>query len=359
MSEIFNIELLPGREGDCLWIEYGDPVSPSRIIIDGGRQIAYDELSKRFSNLPENQRTFELLICTHVDADHIEGLLKLVEDSDLDISFNDVWFNGYKHLKEAQGFESFGAKQGERLSEGIVKWNWNWNSAFHGKGVLVPDNLELPILTLPGGLSITLLSPTREKLAALEPTWRREVEAAGMVPGITESVVTPSSFEKFGGLSIAKVKALAAKAEKKDTSRANGSSIAFIATYNGKSILMAGDAHADVLLDSLKTLSEREKIKLDAFKLSHHGSRGTISNDLLSLLDCSTFLVSTDGSRHNHPDSEAIAKVLVSSLQHKQLVGNYRSDEMLQWDSDVLKDHFKYELVVPANQDNGIIKVEL
>ncbi len=33
---IFTLELLPARFGDAIWVEYGDPRSPHRMLIDGG-----------------------------------------------------------------------------------------------------------------------------------------------------------------------------------------------------------------------------------------------------------------------------------------------------------------------------------
>jgi glyoxylase-like metal-dependent hydrolase (beta-lactamase superfamily II) len=76
----FRIDMQPAREGDCLWVEYGDPARPRRILIDGGRRSAYTELKKRFADLPRGQREFELLILSHMDADHIEGLLELATE---------------------------------------------------------------------------------------------------------------------------------------------------------------------------------------------------------------------------------------------------------------------------------------
>ena len=114
---VFRIDMLPAREGDCLWIEYGDANRPRRMLIDGGRQLAYDTLKQRFAALPANQRQFELLILTHVDADHIEGLLKLVKDPDLPVNFKDVWFNGYRHL--SRNLEELGALQGLFFADGL------------------------------------------------------------------------------------------------------------------------------------------------------------------------------------------------------------------------------------------------
>ena len=234
MSAHFSIDMLPAREGDCLWIEYGDGGRTHRILVDGGRSSAYDTVSQRIAALPPDERAFELLVCTHVDADHIEGLLKLVEDPALDATFRDVWFNGFVHLKRPTGAEMFGAKQGERLSDGIVERRWSWNKAFGHGSVVVPDEGGLPVLALDGGMSITLLSPTWDKLERLRPTWKRECEKAGIVPGVAPVTEPPDGIERFGALNADTVLELAAAAFRKDTSRANGSSIAFLASFGGK-----------------------------------------------------------------------------------------------------------------------------
>ena len=142
---IFRIDMLPAREGDCLWIEYGDPDHLNRMLVDGGRKIVWRTLKERFAALPANQRKFELLISSHVDADHIEGLLELVREPHLPVSFNDVWFNGHRHLERV---ESLGAKQGEDFTQEIKNKHWDWNSAFDGKSVVVPESGELPVKIL-------------------------------------------------------------------------------------------------------------------------------------------------------------------------------------------------------------------
>ena len=75
---MFTIEMLPADYGDCLWIEYGDPVAPQRILIDGGTLPTFKFLKQRILKLPEAQRRFELLVITHLDNDHIETAVKLL-----------------------------------------------------------------------------------------------------------------------------------------------------------------------------------------------------------------------------------------------------------------------------------------
>src|SRR6185436_15979126 len=99
MPDIFRIELLPARHGDCLLLEYGDAARPHRVLIDGGPIGAYGTLSQRLAALPADERELELLVITHVDGDHIEGCLKLLNHREL-ATFRDIWFNGWPHIAQ-------------------------------------------------------------------------------------------------------------------------------------------------------------------------------------------------------------------------------------------------------------------
>lgn len=40
---MFRIELLPAAHGDAIWVKYGDPARPRRIVIDGGPASSYEQ----------------------------------------------------------------------------------------------------------------------------------------------------------------------------------------------------------------------------------------------------------------------------------------------------------------------------
>ena len=101
---VFTVEMLAGGNGDALWIEYGDPDRPFRIMVDGGTEPTRTTLAARFGALPEDQRHVELLIVTHIDGDHIGGILDFLEKQMVPVTFGDVWFNGYRHLPSASRY---------------------------------------------------------------------------------------------------------------------------------------------------------------------------------------------------------------------------------------------------------------
>jgi len=120
--------MLPAAQGDSLWIEYGQAAHPYRVLIDGGTAATYDWLRTRIRSLPSNQRRFELLVVTHVDADHIEGAVRLLNDPALDLEFGDIWFNGWDQLSDM-----LGPLQGEFLSALIKTGELPWNRAFRAR----------------------------------------------------------------------------------------------------------------------------------------------------------------------------------------------------------------------------------
>src|ERR1041384_620536 len=101
MSEpFFRIEMLPAKHGDALLIEYGVNRT-RRILIDGGPLQAYPAIEKRLSEIPLGDQRVELLVVTHVDTDHVEGIIRLMAmpKQKWPIDIKEVWFNGWRHIE--------------------------------------------------------------------------------------------------------------------------------------------------------------------------------------------------------------------------------------------------------------------
>ena len=82
---------------------------------------------------------------------------------------------------------------------------------------------------------------------------------------------------------------------------------------------------------------KNEKLKLDAVKLSHHGSANGTTGELLALLDCQRYFVSSNGNIFYHPDREAMARVILHGGKRPTLCFNYRSPLNELWDAPTLK----------------------
>lgn len=351
---MFRLEMLPAREGDCLLVTYGTAAPFRHILVDGGRAATYTALKARLAQLPADERAFELLIVTHVDRDHIEGALKVVEDKAFPVTFRDVWFNGFNHLQDPD-LEPFGAKQGERLTDALVAGG-RWNQAMQRRSIEIGSMRQR---TLAGGLRLKLLSPDRAKLELLIPVWKDEAKKAGLIPGVDpKPEPREPGVEAFGRLDVDE---LAAEPFTPDPSEANGTSIVVLAEFDGRRALLAADGHADRLEASIRQLARREggRLRLDAFKLPHHGSRKNVSRQLIELVDCGRYLFSTNGSQFHHPHPEAVARVIKFGGPNPELVFNYRSDETLAWDDRSLKRRHPYTTTYPTRAENGTISIDV
>ena len=335
----FRIELLPANQGDAIWIEYGKKGNQRRILIDGGPIGAYPTLVDKLNKLPDGDKRVELLVVTHVDTDHIEGIIRLLAQkrSNWPIEPEDIWFNGWRHLKKS---EMLGGREGDFLSALISRRAFEeWNKAFNRKAVIVEPEKPLPVVTLEDGMKLTLLSPDPKRLQDMADKWADDVEKHGLEPGdidaAWEQLVEITKYHPEEGL-LGGPKNFADELKKQlktDQSLANGTSIAFFAEFEGKSCLFLGDAHADIICESIKKLIPigQTRLKVDAVKLSHHGSRHNISEDLMKLIDAKHFLVSTNGSIHKHPDKHAIAAVIQWSIRKPTLWFNYLTKYTLPW----------------------------
>ena len=151
-----------------------------------------------------------------------------------------------------------------------------------------------------GECKIRVLSPNFDGLKALNDKWEVEKNK------ITEKA-RKSDYKNS-------IKVLASNMDEEDKSIPNKSSIAILIDYRGNNILLLGDSHPSVILESLDHLGYNEKNKLVAkvVKVAHHGSKKNISKDFLKVIDCSNYIISTDSESYGLPDKECLSKIIAN-----------------------------------------------
>ena len=123
------------------------------------------------------------------------------------------------------------------------------------------------------------------------------------------------------------------------------------------SVLLGADAHAPVLATSIrKILKERQadRLTIDAFKVAHHASQNNLSIELLQLLKCQRYLISTNGDHFSHPDREAIARIIKYGGNRPSLYFNYRSKTNEVWAQSDLQEKYRYLTCYPESGVGGI-----
>jgi len=344
LTSFLEVEMLPAGHGDALLVRYGDGAHEGRLLIDGGPSYTYKNLLARLLALPLDERRFEVLVVTHIDGDHIDGIIRLLQEdlTGLGISFDDVWFNGTEQMDQVLAADdALGENQGEYMQALIKHLGLPWNKAFGGGPVLARPSRPI---TLAAGGTVRVFSPTKEKLLSLLGRWNQIVAAEGFATGTTDDVLarlrTDKRLRALGEEPDALGGDKAAQSDKSpDSSLANGSSIAFTLEVGRRTVLFTGDAHVDVLKTTLDAyLTPGSQLRLDALKMPHHGSSGNWDASLLDRIECKNFLFSTNGSFFGHPDSGTIETV-ISEVDEAHLWFNYVTPQTIRWlDPDIGED---------------------
>ena len=325
-----ELEALPVGYGDCLLLSWREHEETRRLIVDGGPRSTADVLRRRIEELPAAERAFELLVVSHIDCDHIDGALALLRDPPSGFVVRDVWFNGYRHLPPDNRARR-GVREGIELDETLDGNSYPRNRRFSGGAVVRPDDGVGAALELPGGMRLTVLSPTLAQLARLRPVWDDVVERAQRGDPEEDEVVDTSVRLHRGGTR--SLDALAATVGSNDRAPANASSIAILAEFGGLRCVLAADAVPQVLLPALEAVRRpgEARLALDLCKVPHHGSAKNVPAALVAGLDCSSYVFSTNGARFGHPDPPAVARVILEGGPEPELFFNYRASTTTAW----------------------------
>ncbi len=192
---------------------------------------------------------------------------------------------------------------------------------------------------------MTILTPHKHSLEKLNKKWQEEL----------------SSDRSSGSRDYSKDLAeLAAKKPREDNSVANESSIAFLFEHGSVKILFLGDAHSSDIGAALESLgySRSNKLKVDAVKLSHHGSKASNTYDLLDLVESERYIVSTDGSRHGLPNKEAMARIILHPDRKKEqpisFIFNFDNDTLRGVFTKEEMDTHNFNCVFPEPDQQGV-----
>jgi len=371
---MFNLHVVQARYGDCLILEYGTANAPRYILIDGGPKGVYeDDLRPVLQGIADKGGCLEFVILSHVDDDHIVGVLDLLAEirqqrdscSPETIAIREIWHNTFSQTLGADVEARFNAFMGAaapmrgamRASDRAMRDIAKGDELTHAADALsIPINeqfdpsylVSLGLTNEPvrrENLSIWVVAPNQTNLQNLKEEWLEwleEQEDRVLVRGMEEA-------ERA--------------ARRADTSVPNLSSIMFLAVADGKSVLLTGDGRADHLLDGLAQaglLDPDGRLHVDVLKLPHHGSHNNISKEFLQAVTADRYVVSASG-RYSHPSRETLEWIAeVAREQGRQveimLTNHTRSVDRLLEHYD--PDEYGYSLTELA-EDERAFELEL
>jgi hypothetical protein len=318
---LFTLEALRAEAGDCLLLHYGDPVKPRVIVIDGGpSKSVYERLRGRLAALrdaggftaKEEPLPIELLMVSHIDDDHIDGILFLTrqlidEGNEKTLRIKSMWHNSFDDVlgnraedlqSAARGGVEAASRGGDFFDQELVGHDTALVVASVNQGRELRANaialgLNPPLLVAKageqprnfgGGMTLRLVGPLEAQVEELHKEWELQLE----------------ELAKKGKLPQAEAAAFA------DESVANLASIVVLAEAGGKSMLLTGDARADFLFDSLEAqglLDGEKRLHVDIFKTPHHGSSRNVERSTFRHITADHYVMSADG-KHGNPDVE-------------------------------------------------------
>ena len=349
--------MYPAKNGDAFLIR-DEAIQPTAILIDGGYASTFhDYISPDLKHLTTFDYTLDLVIATHIDADHISGLLsffKLNGNSHAPkiIRVKNVLHNSLRSLASStvDGCETasdvdkelileirrrgyprpsepmvepveISARQGSSLAALLLGGEYHWNS---GNGTLGINSADTPLIELGPNVRLRVLGPPVDRFEQLHRQWVAALRRMGFTGTIGTSDAFDDAFEFLSAfeelqssvrVGPAKLSNSANRsldeAYSADNSVINGSSISLIVEVGSSRMLFLGDSWAEDIEASLQALPDATfPVIFEAIKISHHGSLHNTSPALLKLIDSPVFLISSNGERHCHPDFSLLRAIV-------------------------------------------------
>lgn len=341
---LFSLDVIRARKGDCLILHYGSEDDPRLIMIDGGPTSVYAphlrpriEKIRKARDLKEKEPLqVDLLMVSHVDDDHIQGILDLTKEliearmgkKPQLVQVLSLWHNSFDNIIDnspdelTAAFKSqFGTasmegelpddvtidaddedeetivaslkvlasiEQGSRLRGEAESLGFEPNPEFDGKLIMATENGEA--VDIGPGLKFTVVGPMKPELVKLHKKheeWLIDLKEKGKSPP----------------------EALAAYVDK---SVPNLSSIVVLAEVGDKRMLLTGDARGDKILEGLELVGLIEKggkMPVDLLKVPHHGSSNNLDDDFFERITADHYVFSGDGE-HGNPERESLQMLL-------------------------------------------------
>lgn len=298
-----HIRILKALHGDSFILNCVKGNQYGTVVVDGG---PYRD-NYKIVQILEEYESIDLMVVTHYDDDHIGGLLAYIEKHKNDRPFpiKEIWVNCSQQVP-VTNTANISFTQAKKLSNLLFEINKDleskefptvaWESL-----ILAGQKVQKPYA------DFFVLSPEEESLNLNFFNYASECGDIASHRSRQKSALTKSLQE----LSTLKKKIVNLKNKQEVI---NLSSIAFFVSCDNFSALMLGDSYPDTIIKTLQSNgynNSDNKLRVSYTKIAHHGSANNTSNTLLDMLDCDTYIISTNGGNgvSCHPDRETIGNI--------------------------------------------------
>ncbi len=315
-----KIKVLKAKHGDCILLKWYDKKGNDRyFIIDSGVSSTYIKLKRELGDI--NQ--LDCFLLTHIDDDHIAGFLKLLTHYD---EFETKILNYFINTPDLIEISESNPKKSITQANSVIDLLKEKKQYKQCKSLYFENYKKVINKSNFDDLNVKILSPNLCDLERLHIEFNKEMEQSEI------------KVKKSAGISTnpLDLEILALEKDVIRTNIFNDCSIVILLHDKENSILLLADSNPRIVLKNLLELdyNQSNKLYIDYVKLSHHGSKHNISKELIDIIECNNFIISTNGGLGNskHPDRETIAKIVCKPGrdQSKKMTFwfNYRKEEI-------------------------------
>jgi hypothetical protein len=365
-----KITLLPSEKGDCLLIESGDVA----ILADGGMPGSYvAEVRPFLGSFAAAGGELDLVYVSHVDQDHIAGVLQLLEDMvqwrvhkhkvannrrsttpafDEPPAVKRIWHNSFKALvpQNAGEIGTMLASRANSLSSSSNPAALKLAAAYRNIANSIPeaikvsrriaaDQLDIPlngefgkllamvrgndaIKLKPGSkLSIRVIGPFEKDLEILRDYWNAwldDVKNANAVKKLKDWLEKNRAGLPAGTLGLSIDDEIGHRSKVTEPNLASLMLLLEESKPGGgvARAIMTGDGHHDDVLAGLKhhdLLPDGQGLHVDLLKIQHHGSEHNLDRDFVKRITADHYVFCANGE-HKNPDLRIIEVLLKSRL---------------------------------------------
>lgn len=365
-----KITLLPSEKGDCLLIESDDVA----ILADGGMPGSYaSEVRPFLGRFAAAGGELDLVYVSHVDQDHIAGVLQLLEDMvkwrvhkhkvannrpstkpkfDEPPAVKRIWHNSFKALvpenageigtmlaARANTLSSSGNPAAIKLAAAYSNIANSIPEAIKVSRRIAADQLDIPlngefnhllamvrgnnaIKLKPGSkLSIRVIGPFEKDLEKLRDYWNawlKDVKNANAVRSLKEWLENNRAGLPAGKLGLSIDDEIGRRAKVTEPNLASLMLLLEETKTDGgvTRAIMTGDGHHEDVLAGLEhhgLLADGKGLHVDLLKIQHHGSEHNLDRDFVKRITADHYVFCANGE-HENPDLRVIEVLLKSRL---------------------------------------------
>lgn len=364
-----KLRVFQSGKGDCLLLTSGDG---RHMLVDGGMPDAFAaHVSPALADMAEAGESLDLVYVSHIDQDHIGGILRLFDDvvawrvfdyqrGSGNANFPEpkrrrppsvakVWHNAFAeqvgqnagaigNLLAATAQVLSGASEEMPLETAIANRELatSINEAIRLSRRLDADQLGIPMnadfggrlafrrkgaqAPMLGSVRLTVIGPAAADLRRLRTEWndwlRDNAEALARIAEDTERDIDRLGTTELDRVILPLLAQAQVLGNRAMVTAPNLASFMLLAEEGQQTILLTGDGHSRDILAGLRAtghMSGSGGLHVNVLKVQHHGSEHNLDDAFCRAITADSYVFCGNG-QHNNPELEVIRAIARSRL---------------------------------------------